>query len=79
MTGNTGRKKAGILFFILFFAGGGHSFGAEQAMSSRLKEIEYLFNNFNSDTLDLADDFYDPDVSREGRSDFSEFGLTWQY
>ena len=31
-------------------------------MSSRLTEIQSLFNNFNSDTLDLADDFYDPDV-----------------
>ena len=62
MTGKTGRKTAGIIFFILVFVGVGHSFGEEQAMSSRLKEIESLFNNFNSDTLNLADDFYDPDV-----------------
>ena len=62
MTGKTGRKTAGIIFFILVFVGVGHSFGEEQAMSNRLKEIESLFNNFNSDTLNLADDFYDPDV-----------------
>lgn len=31
-------------------------------MSNRLLEIESLFNNFNSDTMHLADDFYDPDV-----------------
>ena len=31
-------------------------------MSHRLQEIESLFNNFNSDTLHLADDFYDRNV-----------------
>ena len=31
-------------------------------MSNRLREIESLFNNFNKDTLHLADTFYDPDV-----------------
>jgi hypothetical protein len=62
MTGKTGRKTAGILFFILVFLGAGHSFGEEQATRNRLKEIESLFNNFNRETLNLADDFYDPDV-----------------
>jgi hypothetical protein len=62
MTGKTGRKTAGIIFFMLLFVAAGHSSGEEQATSNRLKEIESLFNNFNSDTLDLADDFYDPDV-----------------
>ena len=62
MTAKTGRKTAGIIFFILVFVGVGHAFGEEQTMSSRLEEIESLFNNFNKDTLNLADDFYDPDV-----------------
>jgi len=62
MTGTTGRKSAGIIFFILIFFAAGHASGEEQAMSDRLKEIQTLFNNFNSDTLNLADDFYDPDV-----------------
>ena len=62
MTGKTGRKTAGVIFFILLFVGVGQASGEEQAMSDRLKEIQSLFNNFNSDTLSLADDFYDPDV-----------------
>jgi hypothetical protein len=51
-----------VIFFILFFVGAGHATGEEQAMKNRLEEIESLFNNFNSNTLYLADDFYDPDV-----------------
>lgn len=62
MTGTTGRKTAGVVFFILLFVGAGQASGEEQAMSDRLKEIQSLFNNFNSNTLSLADDFYDPDV-----------------
>ena len=62
MTGKIGRKTAGIIFFMLLFVPAGLSSGEERAMSNRLKEIESLFNNFNSDTLSLADDFYDPDV-----------------
>jgi len=62
MTGKNGRKTAGIIFFMLVFVAAGHSPGEEQAMSNRLKEIESLFNNFNSKTLHLADEFYDPDV-----------------
>ena len=62
MTGTTGRKTAGVIFFILIFVGTGLASGEERAMSDRLKQTEALFNNFNSDTLHLADGFYDPDV-----------------
>ena len=62
MTGKNRRKTAGIILFILVFGVAGHSSGEEQPMSDRMKEIESLFNNFNKDTLHLADAFYDPDV-----------------
>ena len=62
MTGTTGRKMAGAIFFILIFAGNSLAAGEERAMSDRLKQTEALFNNFNSNTLHLADGFYDPDV-----------------
>lgn len=62
MIGKTGRKAAGVILLILVLTGAGHSSGKEGAMSNRLSEIESLFNNFNSDTMHLADDFYDPDV-----------------
>ena len=62
MKGNRGRKGAGLTLLILVLVGAGHSSGREGAMSNRLSEIESLFNNFNSDTIHLADDFYDADV-----------------
>ena len=62
MTGKRGRAGAGLTLLILILVGAGHSSGKEGAMSNRLLEIESLFNNFNSDTMHLADDFYDPDV-----------------
>ena len=62
MIGKRGRKAAGVILLILVLVGVGHSSGKEGAMSNRLSEIELLFNNFNSDTVHLADDFYDPDV-----------------
>ena len=62
MTGKAGRRTAGVILFILLFAGTGLASGEERAMSDRLEQTEALFNNFNIDTLDLADGFYDPDV-----------------
>jgi hypothetical protein len=62
MKGNRRRKGAGLILIILVLVGAGYSSGKEGAMSNRLSEIESLFNNFNSDTMHLADDFYDPDV-----------------
>jgi hypothetical protein len=62
MKGSLGRKWAGVTLLILVLAGAGHSSGKEGTMSNRLSEIESLFNNFNSDTIHLADDFYDTDV-----------------
>jgi hypothetical protein len=62
MKGNRGRKGAGVTLLILILAGAGHSSGKEDDMSNRLSQIESLFNNFNYDTMYLADDFYDPDV-----------------
>jgi hypothetical protein len=62
MTRATRRKGAGLFLCILIFLGAGHSSGQEHAMSGRLTETQSLFNNFNKDTLHLADDFYDPDV-----------------
>lgn len=58
-----GRGKRAVFFLaILLLAGAGSSLGEDRAMGNRLKEIESLFNNFNKETLHLADDFYDPDV-----------------
>jgi hypothetical protein len=62
MKGNRGRKVAGLILVILLLVGTGLSAGKEATMSNRLSEIESLFNNFNRDTIYLADDFYDPDV-----------------
>lgn len=62
MIRKTGLKGAGLILFIVVLAGTGLSSGEERIMSSRLTETQSLFNNFNSDTLHLADDFYDPDV-----------------
>ena len=62
MTGNRGRKVAGLTLLILVLVGTGHSPGKEGTMSNRLSQIESLFNNFNRDTMHLADDFYDPAV-----------------
>jgi len=62
MKGKTVGKRFVLILTTLVFVGAGASFGEEQAMSHRMTEIESLFNNFNSDTLHLADDFYDPDV-----------------
>lgn len=62
MTGKRRHKTAGFILFILVLLVAGHASGKEGAMSNRLTEIESFFNNFNSDTVHLADDFYDPDV-----------------
>ena len=62
MTGKRGRNGAVLILLILVLVGAGHSMGKESAMSNRLSEIESFFNNFNSDTMHLADGFYDPDV-----------------
>jgi len=62
MKGNRVRTEAGLILVILLLAGTGLSFGKENTMSKRLSEIESLFNNFNRDTMHLADDFYDPNV-----------------
>jgi hypothetical protein len=54
---------AGLILLVqLVLAGPRPSLGEEPAMSRRLKEVESLFNNFNRETLHLADAFYDPDV-----------------
>lgn len=62
MKGNRGRKVAGLILVMLLLVGRGLSSGKEGTMSSRLAEIESLFNNFNRDTMHLADDFYDANV-----------------
>lgn len=62
MKGTKGRNRVCLFPLALVLLGAVHSSGEERAMSGRLKEIESLFNNFNSETLHLADDFYDPDV-----------------
>ncbi len=62
MRGRNRYKGVGLVLLILFLAGPGNSPAEEHAMGNRLQEIESLFNNFNKDTLHLADDFYDPDV-----------------
>jgi hypothetical protein len=62
MEGKRGHAKIGLFLFMLVLLGAGHVYGKEGSMSNRLREIESLFNNFNSDTLHLADDFYDQDV-----------------
>jgi ketosteroid isomerase-like protein len=51
-----------LILITIVLAWAGSSLGEDRATGNRLKEIESLFNNFNKDTLDLADDFYDPDV-----------------
>jgi hypothetical protein len=62
MEAKKGHMKIGWILFILVLLGTGHGWGKEASMSHRLQEIESLFNNFNSDTLHLADDFYDREV-----------------
>jgi hypothetical protein len=56
------RTGFGLILAALFLAAAGNTSGEENTMSGRLAEIESLFNNFNKETLHLADDFYDPDV-----------------
>jgi hypothetical protein len=56
------RRIRILIFITIILAGAEPSLGQEQGMGNRLKEIESLFNNFNKDTLHLADDFYDADV-----------------
>ncbi len=55
-------KRFVIIFSTLVLMGVANSFGEEKVMRDRMTEIESLFNNFNRDTLHLADDFYDPAV-----------------
>ncbi len=62
MIGKTTNRGVGLFLLILFVAGPAIASGEEHDMSGRLAEIESLFNNFNKETLHLADDFYDPDV-----------------
>lgn len=57
-----GRSGAGLILFLLLLMGAGHPLGQEAAMNHRLTEIQQFFNNFNTDTVHLADAFYDPDV-----------------
>jgi len=62
MKGNRVRTEAGLILVLLLLAGAGLSSGKERTMGNRVSEIESLFNNFNRDTIYLADDFYDPNV-----------------
>ena len=62
MTGNKGPVRVGWILFVLVLVGAENALGKEGSMSNRVQEVESLFNNFNRDTLHLADGFYDKDV-----------------
>jgi len=58
------RARNGVCLILLALVplGTGHSSGEERSMTNRLTEIRVFFNTFNKDTVQLVDDFYDPDV-----------------